>query len=100
VTLDSLPSSYPSETMNYMNADETSSLPPLVGLKTASEILGVTKVTLLRWLRPGSGKGSASFGPDKTYMVPPARAGSRPVWAREDVERFALEFGRQRAPKR
>lgn len=75
----------------------TQRLPPLVGYKGACEILGVKKMTLSRWLLPGSGKGSVSFGPDKTYMIPPARVESGPVWVRSDVERFALEVGRQRA---
>jgi hypothetical protein len=73
----------------------TPRLPPLVGFKGACEILGVQKMTLSRWLRPGSG----SFGPDQTYMITPARVDSGPVWVRSDVERFAVDerFGRQRA---
>lgn len=75
----------------------TPRLPPMVGYKGALEILGVQKMTLSRWMKPGSGKGSVSFGPDETYMIPPARVDSGPVWVRADVERFAIEVGRQRA---
>jgi hypothetical protein len=32
-------------------------------------------------------------------MISPQRIASGPIWARADVERFAQEFGRQRAPK-
>lgn len=77
----------------------TPRLPPLVGAKGACEILGVQKMTLSRWMQPGSGvahKGGG-FGPDKTYMITPARVDSGPVWVRSDVERFAVLFGRQRA---
>lgn len=77
----------------------TPRLPPLVGYKSACEILGVQKMTLSRWLKPGSGAAHSSggFGPDKTYMIPPAKVDSGPVWVRSDVERFAIEMGRQRA---
>jgi len=72
----------------------TPRLPELVGVKEACEILGVQKMTLNRWLRAGSG----TLGPDHTYMIPPKRIEAGPVWARSDVERFAEEIGRQRAP--
>lgn len=72
----------------------TPRLPELVGAKEACEILEVKKMTLNRWLRPGSG----TLGPDQTYMIPPKRIEAGPVWVREDVERFAEEIGRQRAP--
>lgn len=69
-------------------------LPELVGAKEAAEILDVSKMTLLkRWLAPASG----TQGPDRTYMIPPARIAAGPVWVRSDVERFAREIGRQRA---
>ena len=71
----------------------TPDLSPCVGFKGALEILGVGRMTLSRWLQPGSG----TQGPDKTYMVPPARIDSGPFWVTADVERFAVEFGRQRA---
>lgn len=71
----------------------TPDLPPLCGFKGACEILGVGRMTLSRWMQPGSG----SFLPDMSYMVPPARIDSGPVWVRADVELFAVEFGRQRA---
>lgn len=56
-------------------------------------LLGVQKMTLNRWLRPGSGE----FGPDQTYMIPPKYIAAGPVWVKSDVERFAEEVGRQRA---
>lgn len=58
----------------------------------------MNKMTLNRWLRPGSGTADWSHGPDRTYMIEPKRIRSGPVWVREDVERFAAEIGRQRAP--
>jgi hypothetical protein len=75
----------------------TPRLPDLVGASEAAEILGVQKMTLNRWLRPGSGTPDWSHGPDRTYMIEPKRIRSGPVWVREDVERFAREIGRQRA---
>lgn len=79
----------------------TARLPRVVGIKGASNLLGVHKTTLTKWMEPGSGE----LGPDKTYMVPPLRVGDGgdvddgwPIWAREDVVRFAQEIGRQRAP--
>lgn len=66
---------------------KTPDLPPIVGVVDAAEILGVSTVTLHRWINSG-------------YMIEPQRLASGPVWAREDIERFAVEFGRQRAPKR
>lgn len=72
----------------------TYELPELVGSKRACEILGIQKMTLNRWLRPGSGE----HGPDGTYMIPPARVGSGPVWVLSDVTHFAEEQGRRRAP--
>lgn len=59
----------------------------------AAEILGVSKMQLHRWLKPGSG----TFGKDKTYMIPPKKVRATPVWAKSDVERFRAEIGRQRA---
>lgn len=73
---------------------KTPRLPELVGAKDACELLGVQKMTLNRWMRPGSGE----HGPDGTYMIPPKRVGSGPVWVRSDVEHFAEEIGRRRAP--
>jgi predicted site-specific integrase-resolvase len=72
----------------------TPRLPELVGAKEACELLGIQKMTLNRWLKPGSG----TLGPDGTYMIPPKRIEAGPVWVREDVVRFAEEIGRQRAP--
>lgn len=72
----------------------TQSLPPLCGFKSACEILGVGRMSLSRWMQPGTG----SFGPEQTRMVPPARIDSGPLWVREDLERFRDEVGRQRAP--
>ncbi len=81
----------------------TSRLPELVGIAGACDILGVDKATLYRWLEPGTGE----LGPEGTYMVAPRRVRTPqadgswrdgwPVWAREDVYRFAEETGRQRA---
>jgi hypothetical protein len=73
----------------------TPRLPELVGAHEAREILSIDKATLLRWLEPGSG----TLGGEKTYMIPPRRIKAGPVWVREDVERFAVEVGRQRAPR-
>jgi hypothetical protein len=72
----------------------TPRLPELVGTKEACAILGIQKMTLNRWLRPGSG----TLGPELTYMVPPKRVDAGPVWVKSDVLRFADEIGRQRAP--
>jgi hypothetical protein len=69
----------------------TSRLPDLVGAKEAAEILGIQKMTLNRWLRPDPDTG-------RTYMIPPKRIDAGPVWVKSDVERFAEEIGRQRAP--
>lgn len=73
---------------------KTARLPELVGSKEACEILGIQKMTLKRWLEPGSGP----YGPDRTYMIPPHRISAGPVWAKDDVETFAEEIGRRRAP--
>jgi hypothetical protein len=77
----------------------TARLPELVGFAEACEILGVQKMTLKRWMEPGSGSSlpGGGYGPDKTRMIPPQRIRSGPVWVREDVERFRDEVGRQRA---
>jgi hypothetical protein len=74
----------------------TYELPDLVGAKEACEILGVQKMTLGRWLRPGSGP----FPPHGTYMIEPKRVDAGPIWVKSDMERFAQEVGRQRAPAR
>lgn len=72
----------------------TPRLPELVGAQEACEILGIKKMTLYRWLQPGSG----AYGPESTYMIQPMRIKAGPVWVRSDVERFRDEIGRQRAP--
>lgn len=72
----------------------TPRLPELVGSVEACAILKVQKMTLHRWMAVGSG----ALGPDRTYMIPPKRIAAGPVWVKEDVERFAEEIGRQRAP--
>ncbi len=76
----------------------TSRLPPCVGLEGALEILQVEVSTVWRWLKPGTGL----IGVDRTYLIPPALLegpGRRTMfWVREDVERFAQEIGRIRAP--
>lgn len=72
----------------------TPRLPDLVGAKEACEILGVQKMTLNRWMDKGSG----AHGPTSTYMIEPKRISAGPVWVKSDVERFAKEIGRQRAP--
>lgn len=72
----------------------TPRLPDLVGSKEAAEILGIHKKTLNYWQRPGSG----TRGSDKTYMITARRIEAGPVWVRSDVERFARDIGRQRAP--
>lgn len=77
---------------------QTPRLPDLVGAVEACEILGIQKMTLSRWLKPGSGTADWSHGPDRTYMIEPKRIRSGPVWTREDVEWFAQAIGRQRAP--
>jgi predicted site-specific integrase-resolvase len=72
----------------------TARLPELAGTKEAAEILGISKVQLSRWMKPGSG----TLGNDQTYMIPPVRIAAGPIWVKEDIERFAIEVGRQRAP--
>lgn len=72
----------------------TPRLPDLASSKDAERILNVDKMTLYRWQQPGSG----TLGPDKTYMIPSKRTAASPIWVREDLERFAREIGRQRAP--
>ena len=72
----------------------TPKLPELVGAKEACEILGIQKMTLNRWLRPESGV----HGPEKTYMIAPVKIAAGPVWAKSDVEHFAEQIGRRRAP--
>lgn len=62
-------------------------LPELAGYAEATEILGVSKMTLGRWLEPGSGKGEG-FGRDDTFLVGPARTRSGPVWAAADLRQF------------
>jgi predicted DNA-binding transcriptional regulator AlpA len=62
----------------------TALLPPLVDLVVACEILGVTKATLYRWMKEG-------------YMLEAAQAGRKPIWVREDVERFTEQYGRVRS---
>jgi hypothetical protein len=72
----------------------TPRLPELASTKDALEILTVDKMTVWRWSRPGSG----TLGPDQTYLIPAKRTAAGPIWVREDLERFAAEVGRQRAP--
>ena len=72
----------------------TPRLPELVGSKEACEILNIQKMTLTRWMKPGSG----TLGHEQTYMIPPKMIAAGPVWVRTDVERFAEEIGRRRAP--
>jgi hypothetical protein len=78
----------------------TPDLPELVGSKEACEILGIDKMTLNRWKKPGSGEvlDFGGFGPNRTYMCPWAEIAAGPVWVREDVIRHRDEIGRQRAP--
>lgn len=68
-------------------------------MKEACEILGIEKMTLTRWLRPGSGSTlpGGGYGEDKTRMITPKRIKSGPVWVKSDVERFRDEIGRERA---
>lgn len=51
-------------------------------------------------MEPGSGPWAPNgqYGPNGTYMIPPKRISSGPVWVKADVEMFAEEIGRQRAP--
>lgn len=73
---------------------KTARLPELVGAKGACELLGIQKMTLRRWLEAGSGE----YGEERTYMIPPKRIEAGPVWVKADVEHFASEIGRRRAP--
>lgn len=75
----------------------TPRLPELAGYAEATELLGVSKMTLGRWLEPGSGKG-AGFGPDDTYLIPPVRTKSGPMWAADDLRHFKAAHARRRAP--
>jgi hypothetical protein len=82
----------------------TPRLPEIVNTDGACDVLGVDKMTLWRWQQPGSGTPETNHPPGNTYMIPPARAQGRggelkqPLWVKADVERFAAEIGRQRAP--
>lgn len=77
----------------------------MVGITKAAEIVGVHPTQMAGYLRPGSGAKTiwGGFGPEQTYMITPARLDDpvtgRPVWVREDVERFARDIGRKREPK-
>jgi len=72
----------------------TPRLPELVNFKEAAEILGKDRMTLHRWLEPGSGlTDGPCFGPARTYMIPPHQTTNGRVWVRADVERFAAEIG-------
>lgn len=53
-------------------------------------------------MEPGSGPWTENgqYGANGTYMIQPRRISSGPVWVKSDVERFAEEIGRQRAPVR
>jgi hypothetical protein len=82
-----------------MKPFQTPSLPPLVGAKEATAILGIQKMTLKRWLEPGSAGDGPGFQPGHTYLLPPQRVSAGPIWVRADIERFRDEIGRQRAPK-
>lgn len=73
---------------------KTPRLPELVGAKEACELLGIQKMTLNRWLRQGTGP----HGDERTYMIQPQRTAAGPVWVKSDVEFFAEEQGRRRAP--
>jgi hypothetical protein len=73
---------------------KTAKLPELVGAREACELLGIQKMTLRRWLEPGSGP----YGSEGTYMIEPKRIAAGPVWAKDDVLHFAAEIGRRRAP--
>lgn len=68
-------------------------LPELVGQAEALKILGVSKSTIIRWMRPGSGP----RGDRMTYMCPWVETARGPVWPKADVERFAAQIGRQRS---
>lgn len=73
----------------------TPRLPELVGNKQACEILGVSKVTVGRWLEPGSGEGHG-FAPDDTYLIPPQLTSAGRVWAADDLRRFKASRGNRR----
>lgn len=77
----------------------TSRLPRLVSAVGAYPFLDITRITLRRWMAPGSGKPGAAFGSQQTRICPWAEGKGLkgPVWVLEDLERFAVERGRQRA---
>lgn len=83
---------------------QTQRLPEIVGTKGACKILGVQKMTLNRWMKADSGQPWSTHGPRRTFMIEPRRVDDGdggegwPVWAKADIERFAEEVGRQRAP--
>lgn len=52
-------------------AYRTGRIGPLVGIVQVVKLLGIDRMTLRRWMQPGSG----SLGPDRTRMIPPARIG-------------------------
>lgn len=72
----------------------------VVGMKEASDILGIQKMTLHRWMQPKTGGklDFGGFGPDRTYMCSWVETAATPVWDRRDVERHRDEIGRQRGP--
>lgn len=75
---------------------ETNGLPELVGVKETIALLEITKMTLGRWLLPGSGKGEG-WPPTDTFMIPPrTEVGATPIWAKADVEWFAAHQGPMR----
>lgn len=64
----------------------TAELPSLVGVAAACEILGINRMTFKRWRD------------SKYFAIKPVQIGRDPVWTRSDIEAFAREHGRQRAP--
>jgi predicted site-specific integrase-resolvase len=66
---------------------KTSELPELVGVREACAILGVNRMTFLRWRDSGY------------FDIAPREINDRDVvWTKDDIERFAADKGRQRAP--
>jgi hypothetical protein len=75
---------------------ETPGLPKLVGKKEVCEdLLNVPRMTVDRWLEPGSG-GEFGFGLDRTHLIPPAHIAAGPVWVESDIIRWREEVGRKR----
>jgi hypothetical protein len=65
----------------------------IVGNSETCELLGISKATLARWMRPSTGDN----GPLRSYMIEWKSVAAGPVWDRQDVVDFASTDPRKRA---